>query len=106
MASHKLIPAVRDRHALEARFWPKVAKSPNPDGCWLWTAAIKTNGYGIIGAGGRGTGSYYAHRVAWFLATGEWPGEACVLHRCDVKNCCRPDHLFLGTHQDNMRDMA
>lgn len=49
-----------------------------------------------------------AHRAAWELA---YP-EACipkglfVLHKCDVRHCCRPDHLFLGTQQDNMDDMV
>lgn len=46
-----------------------------------------------------------AHRVAWFLHHGVWP-TLQILHRCDVRNCVNPAHLFEGTHQDNMDDMA
>ena len=85
------------------RFWPKVQKS---DGCWLWTGAIKSNGYGHIGS--EGPGGYLkvrtTHRVSWELHFGPIPAGLLVLHRCDVRNCVRPDHLFLGTHTDNMLD--
>lgn len=45
------------------------------------------------------------HRVAWEVANGPIPKGMFVLHRCDVRTCINPDHLFLGTHKDNMRDM-
>ena len=91
----------------EARFWAKVELTL--DGCWLWTGS-KT-GPGPYTTGGYGTvywrGEYLlAHRVMWELANGPIPEGMHVLHRCDVRNCVRPDHLFLGTHQDNMADMA
>jgi len=44
------------------------------------------------------------HRLVWMLFNGD-PGEMHVLHRCDMPACCNPEHLFLGTHLDNMRDM-
>ena len=47
----------------------------------------------------------YAHRVAWMLAHGPIPRGMNVLHRCDVPRCVNPDHLFLGTQHDNVRDM-
>ncbi len=83
-------------------FWSKVRKSPEPDGCWLWTAGRNNKGYGLIRWRGR---NCLAHRISWELANGPFPAELQVLHRCDVPLCIRPDHLFLGTVRDNVRDM-
>jgi hypothetical protein len=84
--------------ALEVRLWSHVEKM---DECWLWTGARTTNGYGRITVGGKG---HQAHRVAWMLASGAIPDGLYVCHRCDVKLCVRPAHLFLGTQHDNMQD--
>ena len=78
-------------------------------GCWPWTGARTRGGYGQVWqAGGRKTGIrwVYAHRIAYELATGPIPAGRNVLHRCDNPPCCRPDHLFVGTHADNMADMS
>ena len=96
------------RYTLAERFWQKVAKTQ--DGCWVWTAnCIKDRHgrkrYGLLGAGRRGEGMLYAHRVAWELHHGLVPEGLLVLHRCDNPQCVRPDHLFLGTQYDNMQDM-
>lgn len=80
------------------RFWEKVQRS---DGCWLWTGSLMTRGYGQVFWNGRPDG---AHRVAWMLTRGEIPDGLYVLHRCDNRPCVRPDHLFLGTHEINMKD--
>ncbi len=81
------------------RFWSKVEKSPD---CWLWKAAT-ASGYGTFrGPDGLMIG---AHRMSYILAYGAIPDGLQVLHTCDNKLCVRPDHLFLGTHQDNMDDM-
>lgn len=81
------------------RFWPHVEKS---EGCWLWTASKWSYGHGRMSAGnGRDTG---AHRVSWEIHYGPIPDGLHVLHHCDNPSCVRPDHLFLGTHADNMRD--
>lgn len=70
--------------------------------CWLWRGA-RRNGYGALLIAGRIT---YAHRLAWVLATRRpLPRGRSVCHRCDVKLCVRPDHLFVGTQADNARDM-
>lgn len=73
------------------------------EGCWLWAASIRPNGYGQINHRGRIT---LAHRVAYTLLVGPIPPGMWVLHRCDVRACVNPEHLYLGTHEDNMRDMV
>jgi len=85
------------------RLWSRVVKT---DECWLWTGTITTSGYGQLSRGRHAEGYVAAHRLAWELTHGPVPTGLWVLHHCDVRNCVRPDHLFLGTTTDNMRDMA
>jgi hypothetical protein len=87
---------------LEERFWSKVRKT---DQCWLWTAGKHVFGYGRIRVLHDGKWSMVeAHRVAWEIANGRVPEGLWVLHSCDTPACVRPDHLFLGSQTDNMRD--
>jgi len=83
------------------RFLAKVC--PQPDGCWIWTGLIRPDGYGASRFEGREQG---AHRVAWRLFRGKIPPGIKVCHRCDVRACVSPGHLFLGTAEDNARDMS
>ena len=85
---------------LQDRFWAKVDKTGN---CWEWMASKIPRGYGTIKIDGK---VKRAHRVAWELCNGQIPEGLHCLHSCDNTSCCNPDHLFLGTHQDNMTDMA
>lgn len=73
-------------------------------GCWIWMGpTTKSTGYGHMAIKGR---ALRPHRVAYELAHGKIPDGMHVLHRCDIRTCINPDHLFLGTHKENMRDMA
>lgn len=93
---------------IKERFWMKVDKENGPicprrGRCWQWTASLYKLGYGQFPVSE--LSETLAHRVSYVLFVGAIPDELCVLHHCDNRRCVRPDHLFLGTHLDNMKDM-
>lgn len=85
---------------IHTRFFGKFKESPS---CWEWLAYRDRKGYGRFMVPGSKTS--LAHRFSWELHRGPIPTGMCVLHRCDNPPCVNPAHLFLGTLQDNVRDM-
>src|SRR5437879_2721398 len=91
------------RGPVSERVWNHYEPEPM-SGCWLWTGSVYAKGYGQIAV--TPGHSAPAHRIAWEATYGPVPADKWVLHRCDVRTCVNPAHLFLGTNTDNMRDMA
>ena len=81
------------------RFNSRVAKG---NGCHLWLGSLDPCGYGTFSFNGKNT---KAHRFAWSVKNGEIPKGMMICHHCDNPSCVNPDHLFIGTQFDNMRDM-
>lgn len=95
----KTIPNLTEED--KKRFWSKVAVTENDDKCWSWEATGKRYGsFSIKGS------SFKSNRVTYFLSYNIDPKEFSVMHTCDNPKCCNPKHLSLGTHLENMQDMA
>ncbi len=85
------------------RFKAKVAETANPDECWYWRGYVAPGGYGHCTIARK---SHDVHRVAFAVAYGGVPDGLEVLHTCDNRTCCNPNHLFSGTQKDNVDDMV
>ena len=82
----------------KARFWVKAEDTGT---CWVWKRSIKRHGYGVFGHKGK---TITAHRASYELLNGEIPKGLYVLHTCDNPACINPDHLWVGSQKDNMKD--
>lgn len=89
--------AKEERERFEAKYEKRGGVS-----CWPWTAGTFGTGYGCFYFDEH---HHHAHRIAWALAYGEDPLFRLVLHDCDNRRCVRPEHLYLGSQQDNMDDV-
>lgn len=89
------------RQKTKERLLRGVKKTPN--GCWEWVKGFDSNGYGNITVECK---TQRVHIISYQLFVGLIPSGMCVCHTCDNPPCCNPDHLFLGTHRDNMNDMT
>jgi hypothetical protein len=111
----------RHRARLRGEAIPKFKPGPKPltnrkrfekrfsidsNGCWIWQSKNRHKfGYGKFRIW-PGRKTYDAHRAAWLIYKGEIPAGQWILHRCGVAACVNPEHLYLGTHLRNMRDMV
>ncbi len=84
----------------DEKFWDRVDKSGE---CWIWLGNTNATGYGVVKRNGKRLG---VHRVSYQMALGAIPDGLWVLHTCDNPSCVNPSHLFVGTAQDNIRDMV
>lgn len=90
------------RPSLKDRLCDGIIKSAST-GCWIWTKYCNVHGYGVVGDKLK---TVLAHRASYEAHFGKFNKKLCVLHKCDTPACINPEHLFLGTHKENMEDMS
>ena len=84
-------------------FWTRATNTHNPNLCWEWTGALTSRGYGSLQTDNT---KWLAHRYAYTITNGPIPNNQMICHTCDNPKCVNPQHLYAGTHTDNMQDMV
>ena len=84
------------------RFWKKVTNVGVRGCCWIWEGYVRPSGHGMTTWNGK---PIHAHRLAWILKRGEIAPDMCINHKCHDPRCCNPNHLYVGTREQNMADM-
>lgn len=88
----------RTAEQVEADFLSRFTKT---EGCWIWHGTIEKQGYGVLQIEKK---QWRAHRYAYVRAYGPIADDVLVCHKCNTKLCVNPEHLYAGTHKENMRD--
>lgn len=86
-------------HKIKERFWNKVHKTNT---CWNWVGCLSYNGYGLFRLKGK---NIRAHRLSYEWVFGPIKSGMLICHICDNRRCINPEHLFIGTQKDNIKDM-
>lgn len=92
------------RHVALTRILPRLVEEDHGFGtpCQIWRGGVNSKGYGTVSVHGI---TRYVHRVIYVVFVGPLPEGYFVCHRCDVRRCCHPEHLFKGTAMENHVDM-
>ncbi len=93
-AAQRLVAIAKDRIETKLHYIPE-------SGCHIFIGFQNEKGYGRLKIGGR---NYQTHRLSWMIHRGEIEDGMQVLHKCDTPSCCNPDHLMIGSNQDNIDD--
>lgn len=91
----------KQRKTFADRFWARV-ETGDPSECWPWTGPLSKSGYGSVSLGNK---NFITSRIAYELTKGPIPEGLNACHHCDNPKCCNPQHLYPGTHEENMEDI-